>query len=189
MGGSLLRQGYGGQADSCAPLALPSWGWKSLSRWRYISSIGAGARRPKFKAPLSAEWSSVRFSSHMPRSKVDPGGIMSPRLLDGPSDAGLLRAAPRRSPLRGSPAGRLARSARFSITLMNLLPHVAFTGLYQPSSVCETPCGLCDFVPSGPAGWLRIFRRRYRARGSLCTLQSCCFPIHRPSSWPPGACC
>ena len=40
MNRSLLRQGYGGQADSCAPLALPSWGWKSLSRWKYIKPSG-----------------------------------------------------------------------------------------------------------------------------------------------------
>jgi hypothetical protein len=30
------------------------------------------------------------------------------------------------------------------------------TGLYQPSGVCGTPCGLRDFVLSGPAVWLRI---------------------------------
>ncbi len=39
--------------------------------------------------------------------------------------------------------------AGFSITLLDLLPHVTFTGLYQPSGGCETPCGLRDFVPEG----------------------------------------
>ena len=33
-----------------------------------------GARRPEFKVPPSAGRSSVRFSSHMPRSCDDPGG-------------------------------------------------------------------------------------------------------------------
>jgi len=64
-------------------------------------------------------------------------------------------------PHRAHPCGAalrswLSRSARFSITLVNLLPHVSLTGLYQPSGVCETPCGLRDFVPSGPAVSLRI---------------------------------
>ena len=81
--------------------------------------------------PPSSGRSSVRFSSHMPRSCDDPGGTLD-TCLDASVGAG------------------------FSITLVNLLPHVSLTGLYQPSGVCETPCGLRDFVPSGPAVSLRI---------------------------------
>ena len=58
--------------------------------------------------------------------------------------------------------------AGFSITLLDLLPHDTLTGLYQPSGGCEPPCGLRD---------------------SLCTLQSCCFPILQPLSQPQGSCC
>ena len=79
----------------------------------------------------------------------------------------------------GVPAGRLARSARFSITLLDLLPLVAFTGLYQPSGGCEPPCGLCNFVPCGDLRFRFAFKRR-TAPGSLCTLQSCCFPTRGP---------
>jgi hypothetical protein len=47
-----------------------------------------------------------------------------------------------------TPAGWRSRSARCSITLLDLLPHVAFTGLYQPSGACETPCGLVISLPT-----------------------------------------
>ena len=99
-----------------------------------------------------AESPSVRFSPHMPRSCDDPGGTSDTRHVAS-FGAGLLRATSRRSPLRGSPAGWLSRSARFSITLVNLLPHETLTGLYQPSGVCETPCGLRDSAsaPTIPA--------------------------------------
>ena len=58
-----------------------------------------GARRPEFKVPPSAGRSSVRFSSHMPRSCDDPGGT-----LDTCHVASF--------------------GAGFSILLLNLLPHL-----------------------------------------------------------------
>jgi hypothetical protein len=67
------------------------------------------------------------------------------------------------SPFEGASSG-----AGISITLVNLLPHDTFTRLYQPSGGCDPPCGLHD---------------------SLCTLQSCCFPILQPPRQPPGSCC
>ena len=65
------------------------------------------------------------------------------------------------------------------LRLLDLLPLVAFTGLYQPSGGCEPPCGLCNFVPCGDLRFRFAFRRR-TAPGSLCTLQSCCFPTRGP---------
>jgi len=64
---------------------------------------GRGNGPPEFKALPMEEQSSIRFSFHMPRSKVDPGGTFSACHF----------------PFRIALSG-----AGFSILLVNLLPHL-----------------------------------------------------------------
>src|SRR5450759_4839304 len=64
---------------------------------------GSGTGSPEFKALPMEEQSSVRFSFHMPRSKVDPGGTFNACHF----------------PFRIALSG-----AGFSILLVNLLPRL-----------------------------------------------------------------
>lgn len=88
MGWSLLRQGYGGQADSrrCPP--GPPKGRSLVAPWRWIVSSEMNSGRPEFKVPSSSGRSFLRFFADMPRSKVDPGEttLLSPNCEQG--DAG-----------------------------------------------------------------------------------------------------
>ena len=136
---------------------------------------------PSSRCRLWKAGSSFRFSSHMPRPVTTPVESVALAI----SRHSLLDCFASLTPL-GQPSGlAISAALRFSITLLDLLPHVTFTGLRYSSGGCEPPCGLRD---------------------SLCTLQSCClpavskgarraisatlrFPIHRPPRQPPGSCC
>lgn len=58
---------------------------------------------PEFKVPSSSGRSFFRFSAHVPRSMVDPGGTSDPRLIG-------------------------SHGIGFSILLLNLLPHLHIYG-------------------------------------------------------------
>ena len=65
-----------GESDSRPlPFASPSRRLRGTPRSN-IGFSGSGSGSPEFKVPPFTGRSSVRFSAHMPRSKVDPGGTL-----------------------------------------------------------------------------------------------------------------
>jgi len=131
---------------------------------RFICSLLIGLQPPLAGYPPGSLCPLRSHSSHMPRSCPTPVESW-PLAIDAVFDAG------------------------FSITLLDLLPHFLLRGYINLQAFAKRPVARVILSLSGPAGTLRVFRRRYRVRGSLCTLQSCCFPIHRPPRQPPGSCC